>query len=203
MGRVDEYLTEFTTALHLDPLSPLKLAALGWSYYFARRFENAIAECRRGVELDPEFVVSRCWLGLALEGLGATAQAVTEFEMAVRLSGRSPAILGFLGHGYASAGRVADARRLLNELLGLRQHRYISAFDIGLIHLGLGDTEAAMTWLEQAETERAHQMAFLKVDPRLDPLRDTSRFRALLVRMGFDGPAPAPVKPGAANARSL
>jgi hypothetical protein len=92
---------------------------------------------------------------------------------------------------------------LLNELLGLRQHRYISAFDIGLIHLGLGDTEAAMTWLEQAETERAHQMAFLKVDPRLDPLRDTSRFRALLVRMGFDGPAPAPVKPGAANARSL
>ncbi|HEY8256636.1 MAG TPA: protein kinase [Gemmatimonadales bacterium] len=183
MGRADESRAEFTTAISLDPLSPLKLSALGWSYYFAREFDKAMIECRRAVALDPDFVVSRCWLGLALEGRGDVGEAVAEFEVSARLANRSPTILGFLGHGYASAGRTTEAKRVLESLLEMRTTRYISAVDLGLITLKLGDTDEALRWLEQAERDRAHQMAFLKVDPRLDDLRSTPRFQALLARL--------------------
>jgi serine/threonine-protein kinase len=183
MNRGEESRAEFSTAISLDPLSPLKLSALGWSFYFARDFDRATVECRRAVALDPDFVVSRCWLGLALEGRGDFAEAVAEFEVSVRLSNRSPTILGFLGHGYGSAGRLVEARRVFKDLLELRATRYISAFDLGLIALRLGDEDEALRWLEQAEQDRAHQMAFLKVDPRLDRLRSRPRFRALLERL--------------------
>ncbi len=61
MGRADESLAEFSNAIALDPLSPLRLAALGWSYFFARDYQKAIAECRRALQLDAEFIVARCW----------------------------------------------------------------------------------------------------------------------------------------------
>jgi tetratricopeptide (TPR) repeat protein len=201
MNRGEESRAEFSTAISLDPLSPLKLSALGWSYYFARDFDKATVECRRAVALDPDFVVSRCWLGLALEGRGDFAEAVAEFEVSVRLSNRSPTILGFLGHGYGSAGRLAEARRVFNELLELRASRYISSFDLGLIALRLGDADEALRWLEQAEQDRAHQMAFLKVDPRLDRLRSMTRFRSLLERLRLAPDSPPRMKPDTTVAR--
>jgi hypothetical protein len=100
----------------------------------------------------------------------------------------------------ASAGRVSDARRVLDELLELRAERYVSGYDIALIYTGLRDADAALTWLEQAERDRAHQMAFLKVESRLDSLRSLPRFSRLLDRMNL---GTAAVKPAAAGARLL
>jgi serine/threonine protein kinase len=45
------------------------------------------------------------------------------------------------------------------------------------------DTNSASDWLERALEERAHQLAWIKVDPRLDPLRGTASFDRLLERM--------------------
>ncbi len=76
---------------------------------------------------------------------------------------------------------VAD----LEDLIGLGTRRYVSPYDIGLTHLGLGDGDSALTWLERAHAERDHQMTFLLVDPRLDPLRSSPRFARLVQVMGF------------------
>ena len=171
MGRPEESLAEFSLAVSLDPLSSLKLAALGWSYYFMRNYDKAIDECRRALELDADLVVAQCWLAQALEAKGDYEAALAAHEEGARQSRRSPWTLGFLGHGYVSVGRVADAHRVRDELLELRGRRYVSGYDIAIIYIALGDADAALTWLEQAERDRAHQMAFLKVEPRLDPLR--------------------------------
>jgi tetratricopeptide (TPR) repeat protein len=183
LGRFQDSLDEFSKAVALDPLSPLKLGALGWSYYFARRYEEAADQCRRALELEPSYVVAHLWLGLAYEELARFDEAVAEFEEAARLTDRSVASLGFLGHGYAVAGRRNDARSVLEELIQLRARRYVSAYDLAVIHLGLGDNTSASDWLERAFHERAHQMAWIKVDPRLDPLRGTAPFDRLLDRM--------------------
>ena len=58
LGRADEAIAEFERALALDPLSALKVAAWGWGCYFARRYERAVGECRRGIELAPGNVVA-------------------------------------------------------------------------------------------------------------------------------------------------
>jgi hypothetical protein len=97
-------------------------------------------------------------------------------------------------------GSHSDTNRVLDELLQLRTTRYISGYDIALVYVGLGEADTALTWLEQAEKDRAHQMAFLKVEPRLDPLRSLPRFTRLLDRMKFTS---AEMKPAGLGVRLL
>jgi serine/threonine-protein kinase len=192
LGRFQDSLDEFSKAVALDPLSPLKLGALGWSYYFARRYEEAVDQCRRALELEPSYPVAHLWLGLAYEQLARFGEAVAEFEEAARITDRSVASLGFLSHGYAVAGRESDARSVFDELIQLRARRHVSAYDLAVIQLGLGDNASASDWLERAYNERAHQMAWIKVDPRLDPIRGTASFDRLLERMRLADLTPVP-----------
>nr|MBA3894443.1 hypothetical protein [Gemmatimonadales bacterium] len=185
MGRAEESIVEFERALALDPLSALKHAALGSGCYFARRYERGVAECRRGIELEPSNVVAHAWLAMGLEAIGRTDEAVLRAEETASLANRGVSSLGFLGHAYAVAGRVDDARGVLAEMLRIAETRYASPYDIALTHLGLGEQEEAMGWLERGYEGRDHQMAFLKVDPRLDGLRERRDFGRLMERMRY------------------
>jgi tetratricopeptide (TPR) repeat protein len=183
LGRVDESIAEFGKAVALDPLSPIKGAALAWGYYFGRRYREAIELARRALELDPAMAVTHLWLGMALDQAGATDDAVRSYEEGVRHSKGEPLGLAFLAHGLARAGRIDEARARLSELEEMRSRRYVSAYDLAVIHTGLGDTEAALDLLQRGYEERTHWMALLQVEPRLDPLRSHPRFAGLLERM--------------------
>jgi tetratricopeptide (TPR) repeat protein len=167
----------------LDPLSPIKGAALAWGYYFGRRYPEAIELARRALELDPAMAVTHLWLGMALDQAGATDDAIRSYEEGVRHSRGEPLGLAFLAHGLARAGRIGEARARLAELEEMRNHRYVSAYDLAVIHTGLGDPEAALDLLQHGYEERTHCMALLQVEPRLDPLRSHPRFARLLERM--------------------
>ena len=52
--------------------------------------------------------------------------------------------------------------------------------DVAEIYVALGDYDRAFAWLEQGVEERSGGIAALRVNPRLDPIRDTPRFRSLL-----------------------
>ena len=185
MGRAEEAIATFERALALDPLSALKYAALGWGCYFARRYQRGEEECRRGVELEPTSVVAHGWMMLNLLSLGRDADAVAAAEETARLSGYGVSSLGLLGYAYGAARRRADARSVLERLTTISATRYISQYDVALIHLALGHRDAAMEWLQRGHAERDHQMVFLKVDPRLDALRERTDFGRLLERMRF------------------
>ncbi len=185
MGRAEEAIATFERALALDPLSALKYAALGWGCYFARRYERGERECRRGVELESTNVVAHGWMMLNLLGLGRREEAVAAAEETARLSGHGVSSLGLLGYAYGAAGRRNDARSVLERLITISATRYISQYDVALIHLSLGHADAAMEWLQRGHAERDHQMVFLKVDPRLDPLRERGDFGRLLERMRY------------------
>ncbi|HXG43703.1 MAG TPA: protein kinase [Gemmatimonadales bacterium] len=182
-GRFEAAVQSVGRAVALDPLSPLMVGALGWQLYFARRYEEAADHHRRALALDPGYAVAHLWLGLVLEQLGDAAGAVAAFEESVRLSARNVLALAMLGHGQALLGDVRSARRQLEELTALRRSRFVSAYDLAVLHLALGEPEPALEWLETGYRERTHWMALLAVDPRLDPLRPHPRFRALLDRL--------------------
>jgi serine/threonine-protein kinase len=188
LGRFDESRAEFGKAVALDPLSPIKGAALGWGHYFARRYPEAIEQARRALELDPSMAVTHLWLGQALDQVGATEDAVRAYEDAVLHSRGEPLGLAFLAHGLARAGRVAEARSRLAELEAMRSHRYVSAYDLAVIHAGLDEPEAALDLLQRGYEERTHWMALLGVDPRLDALRAHPRFVRLLQTMRLGPP---------------
>lgn len=68
----------------------------------------------------------------------------------------------------------------------------MSPFFFALVHAGLGERAAAMDWLEKAYQERSGSIRYLKVEPRLNPLREDPRFHALMVKVGLAKPPTGP-----------
>lgn len=90
-----------------------------------------------------------------------------------------------LGHAYAESGNKVEAQKVLDELNSMSQQRYVSPYGIAVVYVGLKDREQAYKWLERAYSEQNTELTFLRVDPRLDPLRDDPRFQELLKKVGF------------------
>jgi hypothetical protein len=88
-----------------------------------------------------------------------------------------------LAHTHAIAGDRDASLRLLGDLLTTARARYISPYDIAVIHAGLGDHAAAITHLQAAFADRSPWMVFLPVDPRLDALRGEPAFGEILAEL--------------------
>ncbi len=185
MGRHEEALSYARRARELDPLSVLIIAAVGWLAYYARQYGETIEQCRKAIEMDPNFAPAHLWLGMALEQTGKYDEALEESQKAVAFSGGSPHYRASLGYTYALSGRADEARKVLDELNELSGRMYVSPYYRAEIHAGLGEREEALACLGKAYEERANLLVFLKVEPRLDPLRGEPRFQALLRRMNF------------------
>jgi TolB-like protein/Tfp pilus assembly protein PilF len=185
MGRTEEALGEVKRAQELDPLSLIINTDVGWHYYFQRRYDWAIEQLQKTLEMDPNFPPAHLFLGQVYVQLSRLEDANREFQKAISASGASPRYLAGLGYGYAQSGNTREAQNVLEDLRELSKRRYVSSFDIAAIYVGLGDKDQAFEWLQKAYEERSIFLIFLKVDPRLDPLRSDPRFQDLLRRMSF------------------
>jgi tetratricopeptide (TPR) repeat protein len=78
---------------------------------------------------------------------------------------------------YGLAGRKAEANKILNELLELNRHRYVTPPALANVYIGLGEKDQAFFWLEKAYQDRSNYLAYLKVFPgvRLAALRPAVR----------------------------
>jgi serine/threonine-protein kinase len=193
LGRYEEAKQTTDHALQLDPLSNSINATSGLVFYFSREFEPSLAQCRKTIELDPNFFASHFVCGLALEQMGQHDEALAEFQAAVDLSGRLPLFLAALGHAYALVGRKTETHELIDEIRDASKHKYESSYSVAAIYAGLGQTDQALEWLERACDERATWMIFLKVHPYFDNLHTEPRFQELLKRFQFEGLNPKPV----------
>jgi TolB-like protein/Tfp pilus assembly protein PilF len=180
MGRHREALQHAETARTLDPLSPIIQTWVGLRYYFAGRYEEAIAEHLKALELDPDFAPAHWHLGWAYEQAGRFGEGIAEAERAMALDGGNLLYLASLGHAYARAGRTKEARATLARLAQASASRHVSAYHVAVIHIALGDTDAGLDWLERAYDERSPWIGYLRVDPRVDPVRSHPRFQSLL-----------------------
>jgi TolB-like protein/DNA-binding winged helix-turn-helix (wHTH) protein len=187
MGRVDESLAASLRALELNSFDLTLNAHLGWHYLYARQYDRAAEQLHKTIELDPNFVTSYLYLGYVYEQKGMYEAAIEEFSKAMRLSGegRRPVMEAALGHAYALAGKRTEAERVLAGLEETAKRRFISPYGIAVIYAGLGDKERAFAWLNRAYEERDNWLNYLKVEPRLDPLRSDARFADILRRVGL------------------
>lgn len=181
-GRFDEAIEQITRAGELDPLSLIIAVHAGWPFYFARDYESAIRRFRKALELDANFIPAQGWLGMALGQQRRFDEAVDAFRRALAVD-HIPILLAMLGHTYAISGNRSEALRVITDLQYEAESRYISPYDLAVIHAGLGDVDAAFRELEAALEDRSAWMVFLQVDPRLDPLRDDPRFQAVVGRV--------------------
>jgi TolB-like protein/tetratricopeptide (TPR) repeat protein len=179
LGRFDQAIAQVKRAMALDPLSLVINSDLGSSCYRARRFREAVNQLRKTVDLDPGFYYAHWNLGSALRANGDLRGAIEEYEKARALSDDS-SMLGLLANAYAAAGRKDEAIKIRDDLENISKQRYVSAYSVALVYLGLGDKDEALRRLEQAYDDRAgDSLRFVRVDPLLDPLRGDPRFEAL------------------------
>jgi serine/threonine protein kinase/tetratricopeptide (TPR) repeat protein len=185
MGRHVENIARIKNGQELDPLSLIINVAVGWSLYFASRYDEALEQLRRTVELDPNYPVTYWILGLLLRKMGSYDLAIVDGERAVKLSGGSPLMRAALAHTFASAGRTTEALQVLDDLTTLAKQKYVAPYFIAGIHVGLGENDRAMEFLEKSYEEHSHWLIYLHMDRGMDGLRDDQRFQDLLRRVGL------------------
>jgi tetratricopeptide (TPR) repeat protein len=184
-GHFDDAVAEMKRALELDPLSIIINADLGAVLFNARRYVAAIDQLHRTLQMDPGFYYARWNLGQALELKGLTSDAMSEYKKASELND-DPLPKAMLGRLYAKTGQTEAAVKILQQLREWSQNRYVSPYNFAIIQLGLGQKEKALESLEQTYQDRdGYNIAFLKIDPFLDPLRGDQRFEALVHKV-FD-----------------
>jgi len=184
-GSHEEAFAEVNLAASLDPLAPNTSRWVGQDLFYARRYDQAVRQLQKTVEMYPEFLPPSVQLGKAYAQLGRYEEALAEAGKGKQLPEFDP-FYGTIGWIYARAGRKAEAQSLLRRLQELSRQRYIDPTSIATIYIGLGQKEEALTWLERAYEQRgSYLILYLKVDPVWDPLRDDPRFQALLRRMNF------------------
>jgi tetratricopeptide (TPR) repeat protein len=184
-GRAEEALAETRRGRELDPLA-VSGNELGWTLFFARRYDEAKHELLSELTIRPDNAHALFGLGFVLVATHDARGAVDVLEQAVSISERAPSILGLLIDAYAQSGDRADALRLLQELKRRKQTSYVPAAAFILAYLGLGDYGQAFFWLEKAYKEQSNILQYLKVSPIFDPIRSDPRFVDLLRRVGLD-----------------
>jgi len=185
LGRSDEGLAEANRALELDPLSIMINFNVAVPHYYGRRFDQAIEQYRKTIDMDPNFPIPHWALGRAYTAKGIYREAIAELEKYSALTGGSSRALAALGNAHARSGDHREALRVLEELNAISKQRYVPSHHFAWVYIGLGDKDQAFAWLEKAYEERSSYLTWLKVDPVFDPLRSDPRFADLMRRVGL------------------
>jgi len=181
--RLDEALVEAHTAQELDPASVSIRRALGYVYVYARRYDQAQYHLTRAIAMNPTAEESYRVLGLTL----TLSEKFEEAERVLREANGVPGAGTYtqvtLAYSLTRAGDREYSEVLLKELEDKLKHDYVSPVELATLHLGLGNNQQALDWMERSHDERRGWMAYLNVHPILDPVRNEPRFKALVEKM--------------------
>lgn len=180
VGRRDEAIVEMRKAEALDPLSLIISAEMAEILLVAHRNEEAIEQSRKTIAMDENFPIARLELGLALMQKQMYTEAIEQLQKAIALSGNSTTCTSNLAYAYAASGKKSEALKLLTKL---KSESRENAPAIALVHVGLGENDQAMTWLEKAYAEHFNPSILLR--PTFDPLRQDAHFQNLMQRIGL------------------
>jgi len=187
IGRNEEALAQITRARVLDPLNPFIAANVLWRLYYIGRYDEAIADSQKLLEVYPDYWLNYWARGYLFSAKGMYEEAIAEHQNAVTLSEGSLECLPDLGYAYAKAGKTEEALKVLDKLREESKKRYVPAGLFAPVYLGLGERERVFEYLESAYQEHDEHTAWLLIDPLFEPLRPDSRFQDLRRRMKLPG----------------
>lgn len=177
MGRHEEALAEIRRAQELDPLSLIIRSVEAWVCYYARDYDQMLAQCQRVIELDPTFGEVYVYLGLAYEQKGMFREAMDAFQKYSTLMGYNTPKAAAI-----RATAIPNSIDYWRKMVKLAEPPTGSEFDAAQAWSQLGEPDKALDLLEQAYAKRDYHVMYLKVHPNLDPLRRDPRFQDLLRR---------------------
>jgi TolB-like protein/DNA-binding winged helix-turn-helix (wHTH) protein/Flp pilus assembly protein TadD len=143
-------------AIALDGSSSVPHLLLSRVYGWKKQHEQAVAEARQGIALDPNDAEGYRFLGEALIFAGRSEEAIEAMEKAMRLNPRHPFVYLFdLARAYRWTGRYAEAVTLLKKVVTLAPNHFATLYNLAICYVELG---------REAEAQ-AEVAEMLRIDP--------------------------------------
>jgi TolB-like protein/DNA-binding winged helix-turn-helix (wHTH) protein/Tfp pilus assembly protein PilF len=192
LGRHDEAIAQVQQARRLDPLSSMVNSDVGWYYYFARRYDEAVEHSKRTLALDPKFFWANLCIQLSFLQRPDWQGAVTYARQEMTDAGVSKDRLDALASPDRKTALGAYWRWRLESMEDRKRNSPVDPATFAQIYMALGEREKALAELETSFESRAGWiLPFLNVDPLFDPLRTDPRFRDLVARIASAAPPTA------------
>jgi len=183
VGQTDRAVLEIRRAQAMDPLSYIVNEDVCRTLYFSRRFDEALAQCKANLDLDPQLQRPLWNMGPIYAAKGLDDTAVTTFLQAYERAGASPAIMAALKSGEQKSGfRGMWLAVLQIENRDINKEKS-DPFFMAVAYTYAGDKDKALISLERAFDERSFGITYLGVNPTFDSLHAYPRFQNLVQRM--------------------
>ncbi len=185
LDRVGEARAQFRLGLDSDPLSDTLRGMLSDCDFVEGKMQAAVDAEKAAAEASPDRPNS--WISLAryYVEMARYDDALFAVEKARKLTEDHPSVMGLDAYILAKAGKTEEAQKVLDQMVAEKDQRHVRAFDLALAATGLGETDKAVTWLEQVVAEHHVGARSLGNYPEFKSLRGEPRFEALLVKVGL------------------
>jgi TolB-like protein/Tfp pilus assembly protein PilF len=184
-GEARESLATMRRSRELEPLLPLNHTLSAQVAFAARDYVLAEQFARQALSIDPDFWMGHFQLAQACVELGEHEVAHRALVDAGRTSGGNSKVVALRGYVHACEGREVEARQVLATLNALAGERFVPPCAMALVHVGLGEIDAAADCLVRAVESRDVHLKFIPVDPKWDEARNAPRIAEILKCCGF------------------
>lgn len=180
-GRPEEAIAEHKLAQKYDPFNPLHTAWLGQLYIFGGRYEEAVQEALKSLEIQKDYRIGYMVLGRAYAAMGRFDDAIKTHQ---KLADLYPDQLNELCLTYIAAGRIDDAENVLAEIEKENPAPTgMGAYNRAKIYGALHRADETFKWLNY---EPHHGfLAWAAVNKELDWLHDDPRWAEFLKKVNL------------------
>jgi tetratricopeptide (TPR) repeat protein len=188
MGRLEEAMKEIQRARDLDPFSFDANQWLGQVLYHARRYDDALRQIRRTMEMFPDRVYLYSDIADVYEQKKMFAEAFAARQKSLALTLTKPN-LEALADAYKHAGYsgyLLKQTQILEQ--APQQHALYQWAYLAHLYAMLGDEAHAISCLERDYENHSDGILYATTAPELDSIRSSPRFRELVSRMRFPQP---------------
>jgi len=183
-GMAAEGLREADRVVDLDPVSSSSGCLRARLLYYARRYDDAIAQFERTRASDPT-VTGFCTFAIsAYEVKGRFGEAVAAAQRASDASPNEMMPRAALARAYGMMGNRAAAQKTVDAMTELQKRRFVSEHDFAMAYSGW-DREETLRWFEKAYEGRAGLLVYANVDAVWDGVRSEPRFQEMVRRIGI------------------
>ncbi len=185
LGDFNNAIEHNRRALELDPFSLVFNYANGLILYMFHKYDEAIKQFRETLEIDNSFLIVYFWISITYIQKGLYSEAVEEYQNYLLRNEFTKKYVPVVDDVFKRSGIEGFLLWLVNEGIGLEKGIYHQPYHLANCYALLNKKEIAFQLLEEACEQQLSRVAWVKVDPGFDNLRNDPRFSILLEKVGL------------------
>ncbi|HEY3386277.1 MAG TPA: adenylate/guanylate cyclase domain-containing protein [Saprospiraceae bacterium] len=179
----EKAIEESRKALEHDPYNVSINMQLGKNYIYAGQYKLALEQLQKTLAFDSSSSIVHYNLALAYLALKELDKALVHAEKAIEFGQGNTRMMVASGYVKAVSGNKDEAESMYNDLLQQSKTRYVPAYDLATLSVGLGNEEQAMLHLTQAFNNKEPWMPFLDMNPLFIPMKANPTFDQLVEKI--------------------